>query len=158
VWPTLDPDHAGQVDIWVGYLPASKMGQPRWSLLADHAVTSVFEPVEFGTDQRQRPVTVTLFARNFLIGGMPGSGKSYGARTIATIAAMDPTCELRICEFKGTGDFLDFEPLCSTYAVGVDDSAFATNTWASALGFSSLVKARRRKLMARRSRDEASRR
>jgi S-DNA-T family DNA segregation ATPase FtsK/SpoIIIE len=123
VWPSAGPDHAGQVDLWVGYLPASRMGQPRWSLLADNARTSVFEPHEFGTDQRQRSVRTALFARNFLIGGVPGSGKSYAARTLAMIAVLDPTCELKIAEFKGTGDFADLEHLCSTYVCGVDDSA-----------------------------------
>lgn len=126
VWPAAGPEHAGQLDLWVGYLPASKMGQPRWSLLAENARTSVFELHEFGTDQRQRPVSTVLFERNFLVGGVPGSGKSYGARTLVTIAALDPTCELKIVEYKGVGDFLDFAPLCSTYAVGVDDQAFKT--------------------------------
>jgi len=124
VWPAAGPDHAGQVDIWVGYLPASRMGQPRWSLLADNAVTSVFGEHEFGTDQRQRAVSTQLFARNFLIGGVPGSGKSYAARALAMIAALDPTCELKIAEFKGTGDFADLEHLCSTYICGVDDPSF----------------------------------
>lgn len=126
VWPSAGPDHAGQLDLWVGYLPASKMGQPKWSLAEPTARTSVFEAYEFGTDERQRPVITSLFARNFLIGGVPGSGKSYGARTLAMIAALDPTCEMKIAEFKGTGDFMDLAPLCSTYACGVDDSAFET--------------------------------
>lgn len=126
VWPAAGPEHAGQLDLWVGYLPASKMGQPRWSLASPAARTSVFDAHEFGTDQRQRPVPTVLFARNFLIGGVPGSGKSYGARTLAIIAALDPTAELKICEFKGTADFGDLAPLCSTYACGVDDEAFAT--------------------------------
>jgi DNA segregation ATPase FtsK/SpoIIIE, S-DNA-T family len=123
VWPAAGPDHAGQLDLWVGYLPASKMGQPRWSLLADTARTSVFDSHEFGTDQRQRPVVTGLFARNFLIGGVPGSGKSYGARALASIALLDPTCEMKIAEFKGTGDFADMAPLCSTYICGVDDTS-----------------------------------
>ncbi|MEV0608155.1 FtsK/SpoIIIE domain-containing protein [Polymorphospora rubra] len=126
VWPAAGPDHAGQLDLWVGMQPASKMVQPRWSLAAPTARTSVFEPQEFGTDERQRPISTVLFARNFLIGGVPGSGKSYGARTLAIIAALDPTAELKIAEFKGTADFGDLAPLCSTYACGVDDAAFAT--------------------------------
>ncbi|WDZ87161.1 hypothetical protein [Micromonospora cathayae] len=44
VWPEVGPDHPGQVDLWVGYQPSSKMGQPRWALAADNARTSVFEP------------------------------------------------------------------------------------------------------------------
>lgn len=124
VWPEVGPDHPGQVALWVGYQPASKMGQPRWELAADTARTSVFDPHPFGTDARQRPVSVTLFENNFLVGGQPGSGKTFAARTLATIGALDPTAELKIAEFKGTGDFLDMADLCSSYVVGVDDEAF----------------------------------
>lgn len=123
VWPSAGPDHAGQLDLWVGYQPASKMGQPRWSVAAESAVTSVFDENDFGSDERQRPVATSLFARSFLIGGQPGSGKSYAARALALMAALDPTVEFKIAEFKGTGDFIDFEPLCSDYVVGVDDAA-----------------------------------
>jgi hypothetical protein len=42
---------------------------------------------------------------------------------------------LKIVEYKGTGDFLDFAPLCSTYACGVDDEAFATGMRSHGLGF-----------------------
>lgn len=125
VWPTAGPDHAGQVDLWVGYQPASKMKPPRWSLAQDGARTSVFEPAEFGADQRQRPVSSPLFARNWLIGGVPGSGKSYFARALALAASLDPTVEFKIAEFKGTADFGDFDEagLCSAYYCGVDDEA-----------------------------------
>ncbi|GGK11509.1 hypothetical protein GCM10010124_00150 [Pilimelia terevasa] len=125
VWPTAGPDHAGQLDLWVGYRPASKMGQPAWSLAEANTTTSYFEAAEFGTDQRQRPVSATLFANNFLVGGRPGSGKSFAARTIVTIAALDPTVEMKIAEYKGTGDFLDMAPLCSTYVCGLGDEDFA---------------------------------
>jgi S-DNA-T family DNA segregation ATPase FtsK/SpoIIIE len=124
VWPEVGPDHPGQVDLWVGYMPSSRMGQPTWDLAKPNARTSVFDAHPFGTDARQRPISTVLFERNFLLGGQPGSGKSYGARTFATIAALDPTCEMKIAEFKGTGDFLDMAGLCTTYAVGVDDEAF----------------------------------
>ncbi|MFF5201759.1 FtsK/SpoIIIE domain-containing protein [Micromonospora parva] len=128
VWPEVGPDHPGQVDLWVGYQPSSKMGQPKWALTADTARTSIFEPNPFATDSRQRPISTVLFQRNFLVGGQPGSGKSYAARTLLTIAMLDPTVELKVAEFKGVGDFLDVEPLCSTYAVGVDDDAFETGS------------------------------
>ncbi|MER6825270.1 FtsK/SpoIIIE domain-containing protein [Streptosporangium sp. NPDC000563] len=125
VWPIPGPDHAGQLDLWVGYQPASKMRPPKWGILADGARTSVFEPVAFGADQRQRPVSSPLFARNWLIGGMPGSGKSYAARALALVAALDSTVEFKIAEYKGTADFADFEPIASEYYCGVDDEAIA---------------------------------
>jgi len=154
VWPAAGLEHAGQLDLWVGMMPASKMGQPRWSLSSDTARTSVFDEHEFGTDQRQRPVKTTLFARNFLIGGVPGSGKSYAARAIAMVAALDPTCELRIAEFKGTADFGDLGHLCTTYVCGVDEQAISDGAGIIRWG---LAEAERRgkRIRAARERGEA---
>jgi S-DNA-T family DNA segregation ATPase FtsK/SpoIIIE len=126
VWPAPGPEHAGQVDLWVGYQPVSKMGKPKWGLDSPTARTSYFDLEEFGTDERQRPVKTQLAFQNFLIGGRPGSGKSFAGRAIVTIAALDPTVEIKIVEYKGTGDFLDLAPLCSTYACGLSDEDFAT--------------------------------
>lgn len=154
IWPDVGPDHKGQLDLWVGYMPSSKMGQPTWSLTQRNAQTSVFEPAPFATDARQRVVTATMFAVNWLLAGQPGSGKTYAARTLATIGLLDPTCELKIGEFKGVGDFLDFAPFCSTYVVGVDDEAFQAGrdiiAWA-------LAEARRRgeRVFAAKKRGEA---
>lgn len=125
VWPSPGPDHAGQLDLWVGYQPASKMKTPKWGIVADGVRTSVFEPVAFGVDQRQRPVMAPLIGRNWLIGGMPGSGKSYAARALALAASLDPYVEFKIAEYKGTADFADFEPIASEYYCGVDDEAIA---------------------------------
>jgi S-DNA-T family DNA segregation ATPase FtsK/SpoIIIE len=135
-------------------MPSSKMGQPTWELTRRHARTSVFEPAPFATDARQRIVSAVLFQTNWLLAGQPGSGKTYAARTLATIGLLDPTCELKIAEFKGVGDFLDFAPFCSTYVVGVDDEAFQAGrdiiAWA-------LAEARRRgeRVLAAKKRGEA---
>ncbi|WP_203708566.1 FtsK/SpoIIIE domain-containing protein [Asanoa iriomotensis] len=126
VWPSPGPEHAGQVDLWVGYQPSSKMGKPRWGLDSPTARTSYFELEEFGTDERQRAVCTQLAFQNFLIGGRPGSGKSFAGRAIVTIGMLDPTVEIKIVEYKGTGDFLDLAPICSTYACGLSDEDFAT--------------------------------
>jgi S-DNA-T family DNA segregation ATPase FtsK/SpoIIIE len=124
VWLEVGPEHSAQVDLWVGYLPASKTGAPKWDLARPDARTSIFEPNPFAHDARGRAIDIILFERNVLLGGQPGSGKSFGARTLATIAGLDPTCEMKIAEFKGVGDFLDMEDLCTDYACGVDEEAF----------------------------------
>lgn len=154
VWPEVGPDHPGQVDLWVGYMPASKMGQPTWELTSPTARTSIFDAHPFGTDARQRPICCVLFERNFLIGGQPGSGKSYAARTLATIAALDPTCELKIAEFKGTGDFLDMAPLCTTYTVGVLEENFAIGREIIAWALAECER-RGKRILAARERGEA---
>lgn len=151
VWPAVGPGHAGQVDLWVGFQPASEMGQPAWSLTAETARTSFFEPFDFGTDERQRPIATTLNARNWLIGGVPGSGKSYGARCLALGAALDPSVELKIIELKGTADFGDLAHLCSTYVCGVDDEAFEAGMGVLVWG---LEEARRRGERIRRAREK----
>lgn len=126
VWPIGGPEHAGQLDLWVSYVPVSRMKPPTWSLTRDGARTSVFEPIEIGFDQRQRSIAVPLFELNWLIGGQPGSGKSYFLRAIALGAALDPLTEFKIAEFKGTGDFMDFDEagLCTSYVCGVDEEEF----------------------------------
>jgi S-DNA-T family DNA segregation ATPase FtsK/SpoIIIE len=154
VWPSAGPEHAGQLDLWVGYKPASQMGQPTWALTAPSARTSVFEAFEFGTDERQRPIKTVLFERNFLIGGAPGSGKSYAARCLAIGAALDPLCEMKIAEFKGTADFGDLAPSCSTYACGVDDEAFAAGASILAWGLAECER-RGKRIRAARERGEA---
>ncbi|GGK32499.1 cell division protein FtsK [Pilimelia terevasa] len=135
VWPAVGPQHAGQLDLWVGYQPASKMGAPPWPLLAARRI-SVFDPIEPGFDARMRAVTALFMETNWLIGGQPGSGKTYGARSLALIAAMDPCVELKIAAFKPSGDFADLAPLCSTYVCGIDDAAFEAGAdiiaWAEA--------------------------
>jgi S-DNA-T family DNA segregation ATPase FtsK/SpoIIIE len=113
------------VDLWVGYKPASKMGKPRWALTDENARTSYFELTEFGYDQRQRPIKAKGFGMNYLIGGRPGSGKSFAGRSIVTVFLLDPTVEVKLAEYKGTGDFLDMEPLCSTYVCGLSDEDMA---------------------------------
>lgn len=124
VWLEVGPDHAAQVDLWVGFVRGSAMNAPVWSLARSDARTSIFDPNPFAVDARQRPIDIVLFEKNVLLGGQPGSGKSFGARTLATIAGLDPTCELKIAEFKGVGDFLDMEWMCTDYACGVDEEAF----------------------------------
>ncbi|GAA1028042.1 FtsK/SpoIIIE domain-containing protein [Virgisporangium ochraceum] len=123
IWPAVGPAHAGQLDLWVGNKPASQMGNPRWSVLNGKPL-SFFEPAPFAFTPRTDPAQTVLFQRNFLLGGQPGSGKSFAARGLATIALLDPLCEVQVAEFKGVGDFLDLEPLCSRYVVGTDDQAF----------------------------------
>jgi len=122
VWPGPGPDHAGQLDLWVGYLPSSKMGAPRWALASPSARASVFDGYPVGHDERLRPINFTPFQRNVLIGGQPGSGKTFGARAIVLGALLDPTAEVWLAAFKASEDFYDVSKFCTRYACGVDDA------------------------------------
>jgi S-DNA-T family DNA segregation ATPase FtsK/SpoIIIE len=124
VWPEKGPDHAGQLALWVARVPMAQMGRTKWQLVKPGAVTSIFEPIPFGTDPRLRPVCCTMFQRNFLIGGQPGSGKTFGCRALVGGALLDPTAEVWIAAFKASEDFYDFSPFCARYACGIDDDTF----------------------------------
>jgi S-DNA-T family DNA segregation ATPase FtsK/SpoIIIE len=122
VWPEQGPEHTGQLHLWVSPRPVSKMPAPRWSLLNASAWSSFFEPVPVGYDERGRPVTHTLFQRNTLIGGQPGSGKSFDGRAVVLAGLLDPTVELWIAAFKASEDHYDLKPFASRYLCGVDEA------------------------------------
>jgi S-DNA-T family DNA segregation ATPase FtsK/SpoIIIE len=121
VWPEPSDDaHAGRMVLWVGDQDLSKAKRPKCSLLKGKA-TSAFEPLPFGTDQRGRPVELTLMYGNMLIGAMPGMGKTFALRTLLLGLALDPLAELRIFELKGSGDLGPLEKVAHRYGSGQDD-------------------------------------
>ncbi|MFI7109686.1 cell division protein FtsK [Nonomuraea sp. NPDC050227] len=124
VWPEPAAGHPGRLALWVGYEPSSQMKQPPWPLLRDGQV-DVFKPFPFATTPRMETVNAELVFRNWLVGGQPGSGKTFGLRLAVLAAALDPRAELRIYELKGVGDFKVLEPVCTEYGNGFDDETIA---------------------------------
>lgn len=61
--------------------------------------------------------------RNYLIGGMPGQGKSSAGRTLCLGCVLDPTVEIKVYVFASNPDFDPFTPRLSTYVKGDDDEA-----------------------------------
>lgn len=122
VWPEPDSDqHAGRLVLWVGDQPMSKARQPAWPL-AKSGQANVFAPVPFGTDQRARPVALTLMFNSVLIGAMPRQGKTFALRVLALALTLDPRVELRVFELKGTGDLSPVEKVAHHYGCGPDDA------------------------------------
>lgn len=120
-WPeTMPKAHPGRLALWVGYQPASAMKQPTWPLLKGGKV-DIFKPFPFSTDPRLRQVTGALMYRNWLIGAMPGAGKTFSLRLPLLAASLDPTAELMGYELKGTGDLDMLEPVCTRFGSGADD-------------------------------------
>lgn len=123
VWPDpVDGEHPGVLSIWVADKPVSAMRQPAWPLL-DGGDTDFFAELPYGFDVRMRPVNWVLAERNSLFGGVPGSGKTLAARTVAAGAALDRLVVFLISELKGSGDLDAFEPLCpdGMYVSGADE-------------------------------------
>lgn len=122
-WPGGVPhEHPGRLDLWVGLQDISKMKPPAWPLIKARSV-DVFEPVPFGTDPRQRPVTASLFETNWLVGAAPGQGKTSVVRGVACAVALDVRAELWIHEQAGKGDLEPLAQVCHRYCSGLDDEA-----------------------------------
>jgi len=120
-WPEpVAGQHEGRLALWVADEPVSQMRQPAWPL-ARHGTVDVFRSFPFGTDPRKRPVTAGLMWRNWLIGALPGAGKTGAMRLLLLAASLDPRVELRGFELKGTGDLDMLESVCSQYGSGPDD-------------------------------------
>lgn len=120
VWPSPDDAHAGRLALWVGDMPASKTKHPSWPLLRSGRA-DLFSAFPVATDPRLRPVKAGMISRNFLVGGVPGSGKSAAIRVLLLAAALDPRTELHVYELKGSGDFDPLETVCSSFGSGADD-------------------------------------
>lgn len=120
-WPT-EGTEAGQLDLWVADKGKLRTGAGPWPLLHDGEV-DIFNGVPFGRSQRGRILNAPIMERNYLIGGMPGQGKSSAGRTLCLGCVLDPTVEVKIYVFATNPDFDSFIPRLSTYVKGDDDDA-----------------------------------
>ena len=125
VWPeVVSHEHAGRLECWVARTDISKAKPAPWPWLRTGG-GDVFGPLPFGTDPRQRRVDVSVIEHNWLIGSMPGQGKTSSIRVLASAVALDPTVEMWIHELKGTGDLDMFEQVSHRFVSGIDDDSIA---------------------------------
>ena len=123
VWPeVVSHEHAGRLECWVGRQDISKAKPAPWPWLRTGG-GDVFAPLPFGVDPRQRRVDVAVIEHNWLIGSMPGQGKTSAVRVLVAAVSLDPTVEMWIHELKGTGDLDPFEPCSHRFISGIDDES-----------------------------------
>lgn len=123
MWPEVVADeHAGRLEVWVGGMDISKAKPAPWPWLRAGG-GDVFGPLPFGTDPRGKRVDGALVEHNWLLGSMPGQGKTSAVRVLVSGAALDPTAELWIHELKGTGDLDPFECCSHRFISGIDDDS-----------------------------------
>jgi len=120
-WPT-EGQEAGQLDLWVADKGKLGYGAGAWPLLNDGHV-DVFEGVPCGRSQRGQVLDAPILERNYVVGGMPGQGKTSWVRTLCLGCILDPTVELKVYVFASNPDFDPFAPRLSAYVKGDDDDA-----------------------------------
>ncbi len=118
VWPENDRKrHPGALVLWVGDEDMSKAEQPAWPL-ARRGAADLFAPAAFATDQRGRPITITLMFVSIIIGSIPRMGKTFLLRLLLLIAALDVRAELHVYDLKGTGDLAPLRAVAHRYRAG----------------------------------------
>lgn len=117
--------HTGRLTLWVGDQPLNQVKPAVWPLAKTGKVDLLGGTFPFGVDQRQRPVMVSLAETNALIGSLPGGGKTSALRVLTLAAALDPLCELRVHEHKGTADLSALEKVAHRYGSGPDNQTIA---------------------------------
>ena len=123
VWPeVVSHEHAGRLECWVGRVDISKAKPAPWPWLRTGG-GDVFGPFPFGTDPRQRRTDGHVIEHNWLIGSMPGQGKTSAVRVLVAACSLDPTCEMWLHELKGTGDLDPFEQCSHRFISGIDDES-----------------------------------
>ena len=124
-WPEpVAEEHEGRLRLWIGYQDLAKTKPPAWPL-ARSGQADVFAALPFGTDPRGRVVAVPVFETNWLIGAMPGQGKTSAVRVLACGAALDPVADLWVHEHAGKGDLEPLAQVCHRYVSGLDDESIA---------------------------------
>jgi S-DNA-T family DNA segregation ATPase FtsK/SpoIIIE len=123
VWPeVVSHEHAGRLECWVGRTDISKAKPAPWPWLRTGG-GDVFAPLPFGTDPRGRRADTAVIEHNWLLGSMPGQGKTSAVRVLASAVALDPSAEMWIHELKGTGDLDMFEQVSHRFISGIDDES-----------------------------------
>ena len=125
VWPEpVTSEHAGRLELWVGRADVAKAKPAPWPWLRTGG-GDIFAPFPFGTDPRGRRVDGHAIEHNWLLGSMPGQGKTSAVRVVVAAAALDPTVEMWLHELKGTGDLDPFEQVSHRFVSGIDDESIA---------------------------------
>ncbi|MBN9755021.1 hypothetical protein DMP14_06130 [Pseudonocardia sp. Ae707_Ps2] len=125
VWPTEPRNHPGVLDLWVADQGSLTRPIPPWPLLTD-GTTDYFTGVPIALDTRANLVTGRLFATNWGVAGMMGSGKSALIITTLAGAILDPLVEIDIYCMAHNADYDPFRPIARTLHVSDDPDDLPT--------------------------------
>jgi DNA segregation ATPase FtsK/SpoIIIE, S-DNA-T family len=106
-WPTEPPNQPGVLDLWVADQGSLNGPVPPWPLLHE-GTTDYFKGVPVAVSQRGDQIIGQLMAKNWIVGGIMGSGKTSIVVALLLGAILDP---LVIAEVYVMATNVDYDPL-----------------------------------------------
>jgi len=120
VWPSEPRNKPGVLDLWVAHPNTLTGPVAPWPLLKTGTV-DYFKGVPVAVSLRGEPIRAQLMARNYMIGGIMGTGKSSATRDIVLGAALDPLVEIEVYVMAYNADYDAMRPRLSVLVKGDDD-------------------------------------
>jgi S-DNA-T family DNA segregation ATPase FtsK/SpoIIIE len=119
VWPTEPPKQPGVLDLWVADQGSLSGAVPPWPLLKE-GTTDYFKGVPVAVSQRGEPVIGQLMAKNYIVGGIMGSGKTSIVVALLLGAILDPLVEAEVYVMATNVDYDPLKPRLRTLVKGDD--------------------------------------
>jgi S-DNA-T family DNA segregation ATPase FtsK/SpoIIIE len=120
VWPTEPPKQPGILDLWVADQGSLSGAIPDWPLLHE-GTTDYFKGVPVAVSQRGEPIVGQLMGKNYLVGGIMGSGKSSLIISLLLGSILDPIVEAEVYVMAYNVDYDPLKPRLRTLVKGDDD-------------------------------------
>ncbi|MET9484791.1 hypothetical protein [Streptomyces sp. NPDC006638] len=116
---TSEEGHDGRFHLWVAN-EENPYGQGKSRSPLVDAETWDFwtNGIPLGTDPRQGRHDLELIWSSILIGGLPGFGKSFLARLVASAAALDPHITVHVATGKAGPDWAATKQIAKSYVAG----------------------------------------
>ncbi|MGW0764647.1 zonular occludens toxin domain-containing protein [Streptomyces sp. NPDC002676] len=119
VWPTEPPTQPGILDLWVADQGSLSGPVPPWPLLKE-GTTDYFKGVPVAVSQRGEPIIGQLMAKNWIVGGIMGSGKTSIVVSLLLGAILDPLVEAEVYVMATNIDYDPLKPRLKTLVKGDD--------------------------------------
>jgi len=120
VWPSEPKGMPGVLDLWVAH-PNTLTGKVApWPLLKS-GTADYFKGVPVAVSLRGQQITAPLFEKNYMIGGIMGTGKSSATRNLLLGAMLDPLVDIDAYVMAYNSDYDPMRRRLRTLVQGDED-------------------------------------
>ncbi|MGW1799162.1 cell division protein FtsK [Streptomyces sp. NPDC001984] len=119
-WPTEPPKQPGVLDLWVADQGSLSGPVPPWPLLTE-GTTDYFKGVPVAVSQRGDQIVGQLMGKNWIVGGIMGSGKTSIVVALLLGAILDPLVEAEVYVMAANVDYDPLRPRLRALVKGDDD-------------------------------------